>query len=29
LTAAVEGPINGQTRRLEYPYTKAGCGLSR
>lgn len=29
LTDAVEGPINGQTRRLEYPYTKAGCGLSR
>lgn len=26
LTAAIEGPVNGQTRRLEFPYTKAACG---
>lgn len=29
LTAAVEGPMNGQTRRIEYPYTKAACAASR
>src|SRR3954468_19479479 len=27
LTAAVEGPMNGQPRRIEYPYRKYGCGL--
>jgi hypothetical protein len=26
LTAAIEGPMNGQTRRIEFPYTRAGCG---
>ena len=26
LTAAIEGPMNGQTRRIEFPYTKAVCG---
>jgi Domain of unknown function (DUF6265) len=26
LTAAIEGPMNGQTRRIEFPYTKAECG---
>jgi hypothetical protein len=26
LTAAIEGPINGQTRRIEFPYRKASCG---
>lgn len=26
LTAAVEGPRQGQTRRIEYPYTKGRCG---
>ena len=25
LTAAIEGPMNGQTRRIEFPYTKAEC----
>jgi hypothetical protein len=25
LTAAIEGPMNGQNRRIEFPYTKAGC----
>ena len=26
LTAAIEGPMNGQNRRIEFPYTKAACG---
>jgi len=26
LTAAIEGPRNGQTRRIEFPYKKAVCG---
>jgi len=26
LTAAIEGPMNGQTRRIEFPYAKASCG---
>jgi hypothetical protein len=26
LTAAVEGTMNGQSRRIEYPYTPAACG---
>ena len=26
LTAAIEGPMNGQTRRIEFPYKKAACG---
>jgi hypothetical protein len=25
LTAAIEGPMNGQSRRIEFPYRK-GCG---
>jgi len=25
LTAAIEGPMNGQSRRIEFPYTKADC----
>jgi len=25
LTAAIEGPMNGETRRIEFPYTKADC----
>jgi len=27
LTASIEGPMNGQTRRIDFPYTKAACGL--
>jgi hypothetical protein len=26
LIAAIEGPMNGQTRRIEFPYKKAACG---
>ena len=26
LTAAIEGPMNGQTRRIEFPYRKTNCG---
>jgi uncharacterized protein DUF6265 len=26
LHAAIEGPVNGQTRRVEFPYTRAACG---
>jgi uncharacterized protein DUF6265 len=26
LTASIEGPMNGQTRRIDFPYTKAACG---
>jgi hypothetical protein len=26
VTAAVEGMMNGQPRRIEYPYTRAACG---
>lgn len=26
LAASVEGPSNGQVRRIEYPYRKAACG---
>jgi len=26
LTAAIEGPMNGQNRRIEFPYKKAVCG---
>jgi len=25
LKAAIEGPVNGQTRRIEFPYVKARC----
>jgi len=25
LTAAIEGPMNGQTRRIEFPFAKADC----
>ena len=28
LTAAIEGPMNGQNRRIEFPHTKAACGGS-
>lgn len=26
LTAAIEGPMNGQNRRIEFPYKKVSCG---
>jgi Domain of unknown function (DUF6265) len=26
MTATVEGPMNGQTRRIAFPYTRAACG---
>jgi len=26
LNAAIDGPMNGQTRRIDFPYTKARCG---
>ena len=26
LTAAIEGPMNGQNRRIEFPYKKISCG---
>ena len=26
LTAAIEGPMNGQNRRIDFPYRKASCG---
>jgi hypothetical protein len=26
LTAAIEGPMNGQTRRIDFPYARAACG---
>ena len=26
LTAAIEGPMNGQNRRIEFPYKKTSCG---
>src|SRR5262249_40654559 len=26
LTASIEGPMNGQTRRIDFPYAKAACG---
>jgi hypothetical protein len=26
LTAAIEGPMNGTNRRIEFPYRKASCG---
>jgi len=26
LLAWIEGPRNGQTRRIEFPYRKVGCG---
>lgn len=26
LTAAIEGPMQGQTRRIEFPYKKSACG---
>ena len=26
LVASIEGPMNGQTRRIEFPYKKAACG---
>lgn len=26
LTAAIEGPMQGQTRRIEFPYRKTACG---
>jgi hypothetical protein len=25
LVAAIDGPMNGQTRRIEFPYAKADC----
>ena len=28
LAAAIEGPMNSQTRRIEFPYTRAACGGS-
>lgn len=28
LTAAIEGPMNGQTRKIEFPYKRAACGGS-
>ena len=28
LTAAIEGPMNGQHRRIEFPYKQAACGGS-
>jgi hypothetical protein len=28
LTAAIDGPMNGQARRIEFPYTRATCGGS-
>ena len=28
LTASIEGPMNGQNRRIDFPYKKAGCGGS-
>jgi Domain of unknown function (DUF6265) len=27
LTASIEGPMNGQTRRIDFPYKKAACGM--
>jgi hypothetical protein len=29
LTASVEGPMNGQPRRIEFAYTRASCGVTR
>ena len=26
LTASIEGPMNGQNRRIDFPYKKASCG---
>ena len=26
LVASIEGPMNGQTRRIDFPYKKAACG---
>jgi hypothetical protein len=26
LLASIEGPMNGQTRRIDFPYKKAACG---
>jgi hypothetical protein len=26
LTASIEGPMNGQTRRVDFPYRKSPCG---
>ena len=28
LTAAIEGPMNGQARKIEFPYKRAACGGS-
>lgn len=28
LTASIEGPMNGQTRRIDFPYKKTACGGS-
>ena len=28
LTAAIEGPMNGQTRKIDFPYKRAACGGS-
>jgi hypothetical protein len=28
LTASIEGPMNGQNRRIDFPYKKAACGGS-
>ena len=29
LTAAIEGPMNGKTRRIDFQYKKAACGTTR
>jgi Domain of unknown function (DUF6265) len=29
LVAAIEGPMNGKTRRIEFPYKKVACGSTR
>lgn len=28
LTASIEGPMNGQNRKIDFPYKKVGCGGS-
>ena len=27
LVASIEGPMNGQTRRIDFPYKKVACGM--
>jgi hypothetical protein len=29
MVASVEGSMNGQTRRIDFPYTKVGCSATR